>query len=450
MPSALHKARLAVVPKKQKELTHQLRRSKATSIVATASVVLVASWLFLALFGPTLPYKISVRGAQSLTDPEFMRQLEAQTLSKATQSNSIQLVANAENFYPAELAAIAAAQHSIDWEAYIFRSGEVARKMVRALAQRARAGVKVKIVIDALGSASTTKNFFKELTDAGGKVEWYHPIRVRNWIRANNRTHRELLVIDGRMAFVGGAGVADHWAMTTNDQPRWRDDMFRVEGDSVATLQGTFGESWLAASGEVLDGPEYFPPNMARGRTPALVVASSPTSGDSTRARLLFQVLLASAKQSIQIVTPYFVPDDSLKQELVRAMRERGVRLSIMVPGDKSDHKWTRALSRSRYGDLLQAGARIFEYQPAMIHQKSLVVDGSWVVVGSTNFDNRSFGINDEVNLAALDPVLAQSLTQQFEQDIPQSRQITYDGWKKRGPLDRVRAELGWLFERQE
>src|SRR5438067_6361206 len=284
MPSTLHKPRLSVVHKKEKELTRELRRYKATSIVATISVVLVASWLFVALFGPTLPYKISIHGAQSLTNPEFMRQLEALTLSKATTNNSIALVANAENFYPAELAAIAAAQHSIDWEAYIFRSGEVARTMVHALAQRAHAGIKVRLVIDALGSASTTKQFFQELTDAGGKVEWYHPVRAWNWMRANNRTHRELLVIDGKLAFVGGAGVADHWAKTTNAQPRWRDDMFRVEGDSVATLQGTFGESWLAASGEVLDGPEFFPPNIARGQTPALIVASSPTSGDSTRA----------------------------------------------------------------------------------------------------------------------------------------------------------------------
>jgi cardiolipin synthase A/B len=226
--------------------------------------------------------------------------------------------------------------------------------------------------------------------------------------------------------------------------------MFRVEGDAVASLQGTFLENWLEATGELLSGPDYFPkPEPSPSASPALVVNSTPSTGGSTRSRVLFQVLLASAQKSIEMATPYFVPDDSGKQALVEA-RQRGVEIRILVPSDRIDHDVVRATSRSTYGDLLKAGVLIYEYQPAMTHTKLLVIDNLWVVVGSTNFDNRSFGINDEVNLAVRDPQLASRMTALFRRDLSASKEISYKEWQKRGPVERVQAWFGWLFERQQ
>ncbi len=450
MAQTAKQKRLTLVKQADRAVASEFRRSKALRIVAVIAILAVAGLFFAALFGPTLPYKVASQAQASLTSADFLRQLEAQTDSKISLRNGIRAFANGENFYEAELAAIRNARHSVNIEAYIFHRGEIARRFVKALAERARAGVKVNVVLDALGSASTTKGFFHELTEAGGRVKWYHSLRWHNWMRTNNRTHREILIIDGAIGFVGGAGVADWWAIPKKSEPRWRDDMFRVDGDAVTSLQGTFVENWVEASGEVLSGPQYFPDPTPGGSTPAMVVNSTPSSGTSTRARILFQTLLASARKSLYITTPYFIPDESAIEEMVRAMRERGVEVKILVPGPRTDHKLVRASSRSQYGDLLKAGARIYEYEPAMIHAKVLIVDGTWVVVGSTNFDNRSFGLNDEVNLAALDPQLAAQLIDLFQHDIAESKEVSYDQWQKRGPVERIAALLGWIFERQQ
>jgi cardiolipin synthase len=289
----------------------------------------------------------------------------------------------------------------------------------------------------------------KAVTAAGGKVAWYHPLRWNTWPRYNNRTHRELLVVDGKQAFIGGAGIADHWYTGDAKHPRWRDTVLRLEGEAVLGLQGTFAENWLESEGEILFGEDYFPNHPLEGRTETLVVNSAPSPAGATRARVLFQTLVASAQRSIFITTPYFLPDESLRRELVRAIK-RGVEVIIVTPGHKSDHALTRNSSRRLYGELLEVGARIFEYQPAMIHAKVLIVDSSWIVVGSTNCDNRSFGINDEVNLAAAAPDLAGRLEEDFRNDIANSREITLKQWNHRPVADRMREMLGWVFERQQ
>jgi cardiolipin synthase len=220
-----------------------------------------------------------------------------------------------------------------------------------------------------------------------------------NWPRANNRTHRELIVIDGQVAFIGGAGVADQWWPGIKKQAPWRDTMFKVTGDAVRFLQSSFIENWLESSGEILAGKKYFAAPKNTDGAVSMVVDSSPSQGGSSRARILFQTLVASAGKSLKITTPYFLPDRSLITELVRAIEERNVQLQILLPGRHSDHGMTRSSSRATYGDLLKAGAEIYEYQPAMIHAKTMIVDDLWCVVGSTNMDYRSFGWNDEVNL---------------------------------------------------
>jgi cardiolipin synthase len=252
------------------------------------------------------------------------------------------------------------------------------------------------------------------------------------------------------VGFLGGAGIADHWYKQLGKKQRWRDTMFRVEGRAVAGLQSLFAENWLESSGELLTATRYYTSRRASGSAAALVVHSSPSQGRATRARMLYQTLLASAQRSIHITTPYFLPDRHMREEIIRAIQSRGVEVKIIVPGKHSDHLLTRRSSRRIYGHLLRNGAQIFEYKPSMIHTKSMVIDGSWSIVGSTNFDHRSFGLNDEMNLAALDEVLAARLEEDFERDLAVSRNITYKAWRRRSPIERVNEWLGWIIERQE
>ncbi len=424
--------------------------STAFLVIAIISIAVLAFLLFLALFTPGLAYKITAHDTEPLESEDFLCVLEAITDSKIHRRGRVEVLTNGEVYYEAELDAIRRARHSVNIEAYIFQKGEVAKRFVEALTERARNGVEVRMVLDAVGSFATWESYFAELRAAGGRVCWYHPLRWHTLARFNNRTHREIVVVDGRVGFVGGAGFADHWFKGDEKNPRWRDTMFRVEGDAVASIQAGFVENWLEASGEILSGREFFPESDVEDRMEALVVDSSPGSGGSTRARILYQTLLASARKSLHVTTPYFLPDWSVRREMVRAVRERGVELKIIVPGRHSDHLLTRRSSRRLFGELLKAGARIYEYEPAMIHAKTMIVDGVWGVVGSTNFDNRSFGLNDEINLAARDEKLAARLAEDFATDLAASREITYDEWRRRPIFERMHEWLGWVLERQQ
>ncbi|HTM49367.1 MAG TPA: phospholipase D-like domain-containing protein [Bryobacteraceae bacterium] len=417
--------------------------------IAIITIVAQAFTIFLALFEPALPYKIKHGISYPLDSDDYLRLLSMLADASVWRNTKIEALTNGEVFYEAELQAIRGAQRSITLEAYIFQRGRVADQFVAALAERARAGVKVNLVLDAIGSFTTWNSYLKGLREAGAGVGWYHGFRWYSLPRMNHRTHREILVIDCRIGFVGGAGFADHWRYGSGRRPPWRDTMFRVEGEAVTGLQSTFLENWLESAGELLIEPEYFGSIQCEGQKPVLVVDSSPSSGESTRARMLYQTLMASARQSLDITTPYFLPDKGVRSELIRAL-ERGVRVRIIAPGKNSDHVLTRRSSRRLYGSLLKAGAEVYEYQPTMIHTKSLVVDGLWSVVGSTNFDHRSFGINDEVNVATCDTVLAERLSQDFAQDLALSRLITYQDWLARPWLERLHEALGWVLERQQ
>ncbi len=280
-------------------------------------------------------------------------------------------------------------------------------------------------------------------------MAFYHPLRFSALPHYNNRTHREVLVVDGTIAFAGGAGISDHWLVSKDGDRRWRDTVVRVQGAAVNNLQATFAENWLEACGELIAGDKHFPPADASGDSPALVVTSTPSAGGSTRARILFQMLLASARETIHVTTPYFLPDASMRDELKRAVARR-VDVRILLPGSHSDHLLTRSSSRLAYGRLLLHGVRIFEYQPAMLHAKILVVDREWAVYGSTNFDNRSFGLNDEVNVAVCDRAFAARLEEDFGRDLAEAREITYDQWKRRSLFERGPELLGWVLERQQ
>ena len=432
-------------------------------VVGCVAGLVLAAYLLGGLIGSSPQYRI--HGAQQMPpidSAEFLNLLEALVDAKANRTGNFEILTNGPTFYPAALQAIREAQHSVCLEAYIFHESEIGRMYVEALAERARAGVEINLTIDAFGSVSTGRAFLRPLVEAGGRVRRYNRLTWDRILRFDHRTHRELLIVDGKIGFIGGAGIADPWYKGVKGEPRWRDTLVRVEGEAVPNLQATFAENWLADSGELLVGEAYFPPGSPRTgvdpwgddiqcRNPAtaLVINSTPTSGGCTRARVLFQLLLASARRSIDITTPYFLPDKSLMRELCRAV-ERGVKVRILVPGRKSDHLLTRSTSRGGYGPLLEAGADVYEYHPSMIHAKILCVDHIWSVVGSTNFDNRSFGINDEVNLAVKDPAVALRLESDMANDLNHSRQISLADWRRRPVTERATELLGWVIARQQ
>ena len=395
-------------------------------------------------------YRLSSRVPEPLDSREFRFMLEALTDAKLNCRTTLDVHTNGEDFYQAELDSIRSARRSICMLRYIFQRGEIGRRYVDALAERARAGVKVHIIADAMGSLATPASYFDPITRAGGCFGWFHALRINSVFRFNNRSHRELLIVDGRVGFIGGAGIADHWYRGKKGNPPWRDTMVRVEGDAVSNLQAAFAQSWIECCGEVLTGEDYFPIYEKDVQSHCMVVDSTPSVGGATRARVLMQLLIGSAHRKIYITTPYFLPDQPLSDELKRAIRERGVKVKIVVPGAKSDHFLTRTSGRRKLGGLLKAGAEVYEYQPAMIHAKILMVDGMWSVVGSTNFDHRSFGLNDEVNLAAFDPGFTARLEEDFARDLRNSRQLTYEQWRRRPLWERVPEYLGWPLEWEE
>lgn len=409
--------------------------------------------VFLVLFEPGLRYAIKPRKVETGSD-EFLHLLGALCDAQVHGRTRVEALENGQTFYPAELAAISAAKETINLEAYIFQKGKVAQQFVEVLAERARAGVRVKLVVDAVGSLFTPDSFFQPIRDAGGRVEWYQPLRWYTFKRWNNRTHRKLIVIDGRIAFCGGADIGDDWLYGSRGQPSWRDTVFRLEGDLVTGLQSTFAENWLESSGEILCNDDYFPRVRENDIPPGdqiegMVVNSTPSAARGTRAHILYQTLIAYAQKTIHITTPYFLPDRSSLGEIVRAARDRGVKVIVLTPGKHSDHLFTRSSSRRRYGDLLKAGVEVYEYKPAMIHAKTMVVDGTWSVIGSTNFDNRSFGLNDEVNVALRGRALAERLESDFRHDLEQSRPITYEHWDRRRLREKLIEWAFRMFDRQ-
>lgn len=415
------------------------------------SLLVLTAYTLAGIFGPSPNYDLVGRDQLPSNDSDaFLSLLESLVDAVVNRTGRFDVLTNGPAFYPAELDAIRSAKHSVNLEAYIFQHSEIGKLYLDALTERARAGVPVNVVLDAFGSAGVRKRYFRPLLDAGGKVAFYNSPTWYRLLQLDNRTHRELLIVDGNIGFIGGAGIADQWFKGRGKHPRWRDTMLRVEGSAVPNLQATFAENWLNATGELLAGEAFFPAIHCPHPTAALVVNSTPTIGGSTRARVLFQLLLASAKHSISITTPYFLPDKSLSRELCHAIEDRHVKVRVLVPGLKSDHMLTRSTSRGGYGALLKAGAEVYEYQPAMIHAKVLVIDNLWTVVGSTNFDNRSFGLNDEVNIAVRDADLAHRMESDLEHDLLESCRVTLDEWRHRSIFERAPELLGWIFERQQ
>ncbi len=396
-------------------------------------MALYGTRVLLDFFGPALPYSMPEQLEVPLDSPEFIQFLTLVSSGTLRRSRLTRLK-NGDSFYPAQIAAIRRAQHAVNLEFYEFHPGEIGDSFLQALVERAAAGVEVRVIVDAVGSFSTPDRYFDPLRRAGGRMHWYHPLHWDTWPRANNRTHRKLLVIDGETGFIGGAGIADRWLRPVKGKPTWRDTFFCVEGEAVAGLISTFCENWLESSGEILSGPKQFSFRALPEGVPSFVVASTPHGG-GTQARILFQALLKAARKTICITSPYFLPDRSARGAMIEAVRERGVRVQILTAGPNIDHPVVRRLSHHSSRKLVQAGAEVYEYQPSMIHAKLMTVDSQWCVVGSTNFDHRSFALNDEVNLAALDPKLAGVIEADFADDLEQSQRLTLAMLRERAIL---------------
>ncbi len=404
-------------------------------------------WLILVmLFTPHIPYHIE--SDLDAASDHFVRVLESTCLVTLTDGNRVEVFTNGDRFYPAMLEAIRGARETINMECYIFKKGTIGSQFVDALAERARAGVRVTLVMDAIGSFGAFRKAAGPLRAAGCRVEPYQPITWYSLGRLNNRTHRELLVVDGHVAFVGGAGVADRWAQPMGGKPMWRDMMARVEGPVVSQIQGIAAENWLECCGEILTGPETYKLHERRNGVYAFALKSSPADR-ATVSRVLFQTLIESANSSCCISTPYFLPDKAFRKALIRTA-QRGVSISVVVPGSSTDQRWVRLASRRMFGPLLEAGIRIYEYTPGMTHSKLLVVDDLWSVIGTTNLDNRSFEHNDEMNLAVRDAQVAARLTLDNERDIARCNEVTLEEWRRRPVLEKLLGSVAWVLERQQ
>ncbi len=361
--------------------------------------------------------------------------------------NEVTDLQNGDQIFPAMLAAIRAAQRTVTFETYIYWSGDIGQQFADALSERARAGVKVHVLLDWVGSAKMDDSYLAEMQRAGVQIEKFHKPHWYNLARLNNRTHRKLLVVDGKVGFTGGVGIAPQWTGHAQDPEHWRDTHYQVRGPAVAHMQATFLDNWLKVTGRVLHGDDYFPALAAVGPHRAQMFSSSPSSGSESM-QLMYHMAIAAAERSIDLSAAYFVPDELTRRLLAEAL-QRGVRLRIVTPGEHTDTETVKAASRGTWGPLLASGAEIYAYGPTMYHCKVMIVDQRMVSVGSTNFDNRSFRLNDEANLNVYDEAFAQRQTVVFEQDIARSHRVTHEEWLDRPWTEKLGEKAAGLLESQ-
>ena len=379
----------------------------------------------------------------SAEDPQFRRSMGVLLGPPIVEGNQVEVLLNGDQIFPSMLKAIREAKQTITFETYIYWSESIGKEFADALSERARAGVKVHVLLDFIGSIKLDNAQMEEMKTAGVQFHRYHKPVWWKFTKLNNRTHRKLLVVDGRIGFTGGVGIADQWRGNGQDKAHWRDTHFRVEGPVVGQMQAVFADNWTKATGIVLDGEPYFPPLVAQGGHAAQMFSSSP-SGGSESMLLMYLMSITAAKSTIDLSSSYFVPEELTINALVAASK-RGVKVRIITPGDTIDSRIVRAASRDKWEPLLAAGIEIAEYQPTMYHVKALIVDSVMVSVGSTNFDNRSFSLNDEANLNIIDPGFAKEQVAVFNDDWKRAKVITYAAWLDRPLLDKAAGKLAAL-----
>jgi cardiolipin synthase len=436
----------ACIPSRNPSLTRP-----SVALLRSVAVCCQAAWnnsnkllltLFLAAGCASVP-EIHNIDPIKLGEPSFFPTITAHTDAPIMGRNRVQLLLNGEEIFPAMLQAIRSARRSITYSQYLYQTGDIAYELAEAFAERCRAGVEVKLLIDDHGGEMPAD--IPELwSKSGCDLQWFQRIRLIQFLtpwelfRYNHRNHRRTLVIDGTIGFTGGHGVSQAWTGNGRTKDHWRETDARVEGPIVQQLQAAFVESWRETTGNVLGGDVYFPIIEPNGNVYAQVVRSSPLGG-SFETYLLFLLSITSANKSIYITNPYFLPDERMTDALLKAVA-RGVRVVLLTPG-KIDWMLVYRASRRGLGPLILGGIEIHEYRPALLHAKTMVVDGIWVTVGTTNLDNRSFALNEEINLVVYDARIGEQLERIFYEDLKHSRKLTYDEWRSR-PLREKILEL--------
>jgi cardiolipin synthase len=422
------------------------KRRALTALIACL-LTLLAVFLVLNLSPGEKRIEEQLQHSYNTEDPQFLRSMGVLLGPPILEGNTVDVLLNGDEIFPAMLQAIHGARRSIDFETYIYWSESIGREFSAALIERARAGVKVNLMLDFIGSIKMEQKYLDEMRSAGVEVQRYHKPVWWKLARLNNRTHRKLLIVDGQLGFTGGVGIADQWRGNAQDKEHWRDTHFRVRGPVVGQMQAVFVDNWTKATGKVLDGADYFPALEKADGHKAQMFSSSPTGGSESM-HLMYLIAITAAKTSIDLSSSYFVPDDLTVRALTDATR-RGVKIRIITPGTDIDSETVRSASHSRWGDLLKAGITIAEYQPTMYHVKALIVDSLLVSVGSTNFDNRSFSINDEANLNVIDRGFAERQTDIFNDDMKRAKVITLQDWENRPLLKKAADQLASLIGSQ-
>ncbi len=414
-------------------MTHSRRMLIVVALTAITTLTVV--WLVLNLSLGDKQVDSRLTRLYAVADPQFPRTMGVILRPPLLPGNQVQELLNGAQIFPSMLDAIRSAQQSITFETYIFWSGSIGREFADALTERAQAGVKVHVLLDWIGGRIDDA-FLSTMQQHGIEIRRYNTPHWNNLHILNNRTHRKLLVVDGKIGFTGGVGIAEPWRGNAQDPEHWRDTHFRIEGPVVAQMQSAFVDNWMQVTGDVLHGKSYFPDLVAVGTLSAQVFTSSPGGGAESM-QLMYLLSITAAAESIRLSASYFVPDNVTINALVAALK-RGVKVQIILPGPYMDRELVRRASRAGWGKLLAAGAMIYEYQPTMYHAKVMIVDTLWVSVGSTNFDTRSFSINDEANLNVYDAAFARRQEEVFRLDLQHARRVTLQEWEGRPWSDKV------------
>lgn len=425
------------------------RRGREIVISRTAAVfyVLILLGLVLILWSARRERESHIRMPDIERFEETLPSIAELTGSPIVPGNRVEVLQNGDQFFPALFKDVAAAKESIHLETYVWWKGDICAQVARALADKARQGVEVRVTLDAVGSNKGDNDLFDQMTKAGVKIAYFHPFRIQDIGLVNNRTHRKLAIIDGRIGYVFGHGFAEEWTGHGQDEKHWRDTGVRIEGPVVGSIQSVFAENWVEQTSEVIVGEKYFPRLPSAGSVRAHMTASSPQGGVS-RLEMLFKLAISAARKELIVQNPYFIPDGEIVGLLTRAAK-RGVKVRIMLPGAVTDSSVVRHAGHRRFEELLEQGIEICEYKKTLNHQKIMVVDGLWSFVGSTNFDDRSLDINDEASVGLIDPGVADQLRSAYQQDLPDCKRINLDEWRKRSAWHQLIDRASYMINEQ-
>jgi cardiolipin synthase len=417
------------------------------SVWLLGGLIFLVLLLGLMLWNNLRERKFRVRVPDIASFEEALPSIAGMTRAIILPDNSAEILQNGDELFPALLDAIARAQESIHFETYVWWTGAICGEVAKAFARRAREGVEVRVMIDAVGSMKMDKRLRETMIEAGCKVARYHPIRLADIGQLNKRTHRKLAIFDGKEGYVFGHGISCMWLGHGQDKEHWRDTGVRLGGPVVNALQSVFAQHWVEETEEVLVGEKYFPHLAKAGDIRAHVLAGAPLGGISDLA-MMFKMAIASTQRELLIQNPYFIPDGESVKQLRRAVA-RGVEVRIMIPGPVTDSSVVRHAGHCHFHELLEAGVRIFEHQKTLIHQKIMIIDGLWSHVGSTNLDDRSFDINEEAGVGLVDPGIAGQLKAAFEEDLKSCKEIDVRSWRREQTpwhraFDRLCAMLSW------